>query len=41
VELLLRALDVRSFTDFLLLLLALSVAAAVADAFFKLFDRLR
>lgn len=38
---LLLALGVRSFTDLLLLLLALSVAAAVADAFFKLLDRLR
>jgi hypothetical protein len=38
---LLHALGVRSFIDLLLLLLALSVAAAVADALLRLLDRVR
>jgi hypothetical protein len=38
---LLVLLGVRSFIDFLLLLLALSVAAAVADALLRFFDRAR
>jgi hypothetical protein len=38
---LLTALGVRSFLDFLLLLLALSMVAAVADALLRLFDRMR
>jgi hypothetical protein len=38
---LLALLGVRSFIDFLLLLLALSMVAAVADALLRLFDRMR
>jgi hypothetical protein len=38
---LLTLLGVRSFIDLLFLLLALSVAAAVADALLRLFDRVR
>jgi hypothetical protein len=38
---LLALLGVRSFIDLLFLLLALSMAAAVADALLRLFDRMR
>jgi hypothetical protein len=38
---LLALLGVRSFIDFLFLLLALSMVAAVADALLRLFDRMR
>jgi hypothetical protein len=38
---LLALLGVRSFIDLLMLLLAISVAAAVADALLRLLDRVR